>query len=439
MRLLSIIVAITAKCAIVARAKLFDVHRNPDYTSGCNVRFEEPLKSDTAFFNQFIDGASCLTDNFLQKGEEANPYDLQLPYIPVTGNVDDQLTAYFPEIVGPESIAVVEEKDLAYTGADDGWIYKIDLLTMKAIKLATACNATGVTECRPQGIRATSDNKLYFADSAGLCLYDIATDNVTVLVPRLSKVNGKAIMLPNDLDVNEDTKMIYMSDSSTKYSNTNILRGTLLHDNHGRVLAYSIETNRVSVLVDGLSFPNGIQLSHDKKTLLVNEMNRRRILQVTLDGASKGNYTVFTPSMPGEPDNIRAASNNSYWVAINLARNGSEKVLFDYLSNKACATENFVKMNNLVAEYLRLVAQTTHRVDYIDVADRLSSYEFVSEMASHQGSFLLIDADGKITKRYASNRFDFFSNPVEYKKQLLIGNDRNPYIVVVEGDRKSVV
>lgn len=47
-----------------------------------------------------------------------------------------------------------------------------------------------------------------------------------------------------------------------------------------------------------------------------------------------GNYTVFTPSMPGEPDNIRAASNNSYWVAINLARNGSEKVLFDYLSNK---------------------------------------------------------------------------------------------------------
>lgn len=60
------------------------------------------------------------------------------------------------------------------------------------------------------------------------------TDNVTVLVPRLSKVNGKAIMLPNDLDVNEDTKMIYMSDSSTKYSNTNILRGTLLHDNHGR-------------------------------------------------------------------------------------------------------------------------------------------------------------------------------------------------------------
>lgn len=51
------------------------VHRNPDYTSGCNVRFEEPLKSDTAFFNQFIDGASCLTDNFLQKGEEANPYE----------------------------------------------------------------------------------------------------------------------------------------------------------------------------------------------------------------------------------------------------------------------------------------------------------------------------------------------------------------------------
>lgn len=46
---------------------------------------------------------------------------------------------------------------------------------MKAIKLATACNAAGVTECRPQGIRATSDNKLYFADSAGLCVYDIAT------------------------------------------------------------------------------------------------------------------------------------------------------------------------------------------------------------------------------------------------------------------------
>lgn len=40
-------------------------------------------------------------------------------------NIDEELTSYFDFIVGPETVAVVEEEDVAYTGADDGWIYKV--------------------------------------------------------------------------------------------------------------------------------------------------------------------------------------------------------------------------------------------------------------------------------------------------------------------------
>lgn len=55
-----------------------------------------------------------------------------------------------------------------------------------------------------------------------------------------------------------------------------------------RVLAYNISKGEVFVLVANLSFPNGIQLSHDKQTLLVNEFNLRRILRVHLQGDNKG-------------------------------------------------------------------------------------------------------------------------------------------------------
>ncbi|OQR75177.1 adipocyte plasma membrane-associated protein-like [Tropilaelaps mercedesae] len=398
----------------------------------CEVNLGDPLSGDTIFFNQFLSVARCVKKDYLGKKEMASPYSERIPDIP-SESIDSKLVEKFPFIVGPETIEVLESEDVAYTGADDGYIYEIDLIGWNATKLTTACSASGVTQCRPQGIRVTSDNKMYFADLAGLCVYDFSTAEVTVLVPRLSVVENLTVMLPNDLDVDEGTQIVYMSDGSTNYANTDILRGTLLHENSGRVLAYDIKTGEVSVLVSSLSFPNGIQLSHDKKTLLVNEMNKRRILQVTLAEASKGEYKVFTPALPGEPDNIRAASNGNYWVAINLARNGSQKVFYDYIANDKCATERYIKMNDFVVEYLRLVGKTTQREDYDRVADRLGSYQFISEMASHQGSFVLVDGSGKVTKRYTSEKTGFFSNPTEYKNMLLIGNDRHPNIAIVQG------
>lgn len=61
-----------------------------------------------------------------------------------------------------------------------------------------------------------------------------------------------------------------------------------------------------------------------------------------LDGI--GQYEVLTPELPGEPDNIRAGSNGTYWVAINLARRGKEMTFYDYLANSVSKTQNSTRV-----------------------------------------------------------------------------------------------
>ena len=46
-----------------------------------------------------------------------------------------------------------------------------------------------------------------------------------------------------------------------------------------RVIKYVPKTNKIEVLMDGLSFPNGVQLSKDQNFLLVCELNLARILK----------------------------------------------------------------------------------------------------------------------------------------------------------------
>lgn len=64
--------------------------------------------------------------------------------------------------------------------------------------------------------------------------YFNSSGNVRLLLKNGALINKARIQLPNDIDVDDSLKLIYMSDGSTRYPNTQILRGTLLHDNSGR-------------------------------------------------------------------------------------------------------------------------------------------------------------------------------------------------------------
>ena len=101
---------------------------------------------------------------------------------------------------------------------------------------------------------------------------------VSTIVPSNPGVNGLPMMLVNDLDIGRDGT-IYFTDSSSKwqrrYNRYSILEG----DKTGRLLAYYPRSGEVEVLVDGLQFANGVQLSPEGDFLLVVETTASRIMK----------------------------------------------------------------------------------------------------------------------------------------------------------------
>lgn len=138
----------------------------------------------------------------------------------------------------------------------------------------------------------------------------------------------------------------------------------------------------------------------------MNELNKQRVLKVELQGrrpgkSSKldhirfapirlsrmknfdliffsGSFVVLTPNLPGEPDNVRAASDGSgYWVAVNLARKDDTPSFYDYLADQPCSSESFIAFNEMVASYMNFLAENTGTLAFQNVAERVSEMRFV--------------------------------------------------------------
>lgn len=94
------------------------------------------------------------------------------------------------------------------------------------------------------------------------------------------------------------------------------------------------KTGQYSHIMDGLRFPNGIELSSDGKSILLVETMKLRILRIPSDG---GEVTVFSDGLPGVPDNIKASPRGGYWVPVsNLRDEPLSVLLFNYLPAYPC-------------------------------------------------------------------------------------------------------
>lgn len=104
-------------------------------------------------------------------------------------------------------------------------------------------------------------------------------------------------------------------------------------DASGRLMRYNPATKRVTVLENGLTFPNGLVLSHDNTHLLVAMTSPCRILKYWLRGPRTGTFDTFA-ELPGYPDNIKRNSKGEYWVAL-----GQEKIQLNGLQKRAANLE----------------------------------------------------------------------------------------------------
>lgn len=224
---------------------------------------------------------------------------------------------------GPEDAAFGPD-GLLYVATHEGAIFKYDPVSGEASEFAT-------TGGRPLGIEFSKDGILYVAD-ANRGLLEISKDgNVTVLASQTD--SGTPINFADDLDIAPDGA-VYFSDASTKFGakqSGGTLAASLLdlmeHGPNGRVLRYDPANGQTTIVLDGLSFANGIAMTKSGKHYLVVETGTYSIKKIALDGKSEPETIV--ENLPGFPDNINRNLDGTFWVGLVSPRSGVVDALSD--------------------------------------------------------------------------------------------------------------
>ncbi|GMY19363.1 protein STRICTOSIDINE SYNTHASE-LIKE 2-like [Fagus crenata] len=238
------------------------------------------------------------------------------------------------DAIGPESFAFDPLGEGPYTGISDGRIIKWQQNQQRWINFAITSPERDGCEgphdhdqmehiCgRPLGlgfINTTGD--LYIADAyMGLM---VVGPNGGLATKVATQVQGVPLGFTNGLDIDQRSGVVYFSDSSSQYQRRNHISVILSGDKTGRLMKYDPENNQVTVLLNNLSFPNGVALSQNSHYILVADTTNCRVMRYWLQTSKAGTFEVFA-QLPGFPDNIKRSSRGGFWVAIHSRR---EKVL----------------------------------------------------------------------------------------------------------------
>jgi sugar lactone lactonase YvrE len=216
---------------------------------------------------------------------------------------------------GPEDVAV-DAAGRLYTGTADGRIVRIAPRPGGSETLETFADTGG----RPFGLRFGPNGTLFVADGVkGL----LAIDPKGGIRTLATAANGVPFRFTDDLDVAPDGK-VYFSDASDRFGVDEYLYDLLEGRPHGRLLVWdpAAKTDGARVLLDGLSFANGVALARDGSFVLVNETYLYRVRRYWLTGARQGTSDIFLDHLPGFPDNLtRDPATGHFWIALFTVRN----------------------------------------------------------------------------------------------------------------------
>lgn len=254
---------------------------------------------------------------------------------------------------GPEDVTRGTDGYL-YATTRDGAILKISPDHHKILVFAE-------TGGRPLGIEAMADGSFMVAN-AYVGLQHISTSGVVSNV--LTELNGHPIAYADDVAVATDGR-VFLTDATSKFAAADAgdtldasLVDILEHGGNGSVIEYHPDTGNVRILMDGLSFANGIAISEDQQFLLVAETASYRILKYWLEGPKAGGAEVLLDNLPGFPDNINNGLNGRFWIGLAAPRNA----LLDKYSGKPFVRKIMLRL----PQFLRPQATPSSHVIAID-------------------------------------------------------------------------
>lgn len=310
-------------------------------------------------------------------------------------------------LIGPESLANIG--DVLYTGTADGKIVKIEGRSTHVLatlgKPPCGSREYEHTCGRPLGIRVGPNGTLLVTDAyLGLFEVNPVTGEVKSLVSTGKMIAGRRLGFVNDLDVTQDGKKVYFTDSSSRWQRRDFMHLIMEATADGRVLEYDIETKEVTVMMENLRFPNGIQLFPDEESVLVAETTMARIRRVHVSGLNKGGMDTFIDNLPGFPDNIRRSSSGGYWVAMSAVRPNPGFSMLDFLSQRPWLKKLIFKLFSQDT-LLKFVPRYSLVVELQDGGTCVRSFH---------------DPHGMVAA--------YISEAHEYNGHLYLGSFRSPYL-----------
>ncbi len=225
---------------------------------------------------------------------------------------------------GPEDFALTQNGTLAISSHSGAILLKK--------KGESAFYPWANTDGRPLGIEYDNKGNLIVADAHLGLLKINSSGKVSVLV---DKANNTPVVYADDVDIAQNGN-IYFTDATTKFSAKDFggtLNASLLeifeHQGNGRLIEYNPSTGNSVILMDKLVFANGVAVSHDEQSILVNETGKYRVLRYWLLGPNKGQVDVLIDNLPGFPDNISRADNSNYYIGLASPRSAPVDMLSD--------------------------------------------------------------------------------------------------------------
>jgi sugar lactone lactonase YvrE len=221
---------------------------------------------------------------------------------------------------GPDSLAIEPSSGDLLTGYANGTV-------VRTSRDGRRSEIFGNTGGRPLGLAVCPDGSILVADALkGLVRIAAKGAPAEVLA---TEANGVAFGLVNNITADAQCRYAYFTDASSRWGPGHEREDIVEHGGHGRLLRYELSTGKITLIMAGINFANGVVLGPDEKYVLLNESGSYRTLRIFVSQDRFGDTGLFADNMPGFPDNVSFNGKDRVWVALPVPRYR----LLDFLSD----------------------------------------------------------------------------------------------------------
>lgn len=217
------------------------------------------------------------------------------------------------QVDGPEDV-IFDGFDNLYCGDRLGNIMRFDAPDYAQARIFAHIGG------HPLGMAVDAENRIVVC-VGGMGLYRVDQDGgVEKLTDEtnrsaLSIIDDSRLRLTDDCDIAPDGR-IFFSEATIRFDMTTWPSDALECRGSGRIVCYDPARKTTRTVARNLTFPNGITLSFDGKSILFSESWACRVSRFWIDGPKAGQIEPVIENLPGYPDNINRASDGTYWMAL---------------------------------------------------------------------------------------------------------------------------